>query len=133
MNRLRIRAYCGINDFFDRQITLRRRGWADFEGLIGHSDVEGAAVRFRVDGDSRYAHLSACAYDAHRNFAPIGNEDLFEHRHSMVAGAASPNGMQTMNNRRSRTSESPKLYSNRPATRKPVNADNAERAIQRVP
>ena len=68
-----------FDDAVYAQITFRRRCGADQIGLVGLQHVQGAAVRFRVDGYRDYAHLPASAYDANGDLAAIGDQNLSKH------------------------------------------------------
>jgi hypothetical protein len=42
--------------------------------------VHGVGIRRGVDRDGLNAHLAASAYNPERNLAPVGDQDLIEHR-----------------------------------------------------
>ena len=70
----------GGDDRGDVQVALGRRGGADADALVGQPHPHGAGVGLGVHGDGGDAHLLAGAVDAERDLAPVGDEDLVEHR-----------------------------------------------------
>src|SRR5687768_18399984 len=54
----------------------------DGERLVGLADVEGGAVRLRVDRRGGDAHGTARPGHAHGDLAAVGDEDLAEERHA---------------------------------------------------
>ena len=62
------------------QVALDRRRRPDADGLVGEGHVPRLGVGLGVHGDGRDAELAAGADDAHGDLAPVGDEDLVEHR-----------------------------------------------------
>ena len=67
------------HDPFDRKIALRSRRRAYRHGLIGHIDVQGVAVRLRIDRDGRDTHPARCPDDPAGDLAPVGDQNFPEH------------------------------------------------------
>jgi BirA family biotin operon repressor/biotin-[acetyl-CoA-carboxylase] ligase len=68
-----------VEDLGGVEVALARRPAPERVGLIGQPDVEAVTVEVRVDGDRCDAELAAGAHDPHRDFAPVGDQDLREH------------------------------------------------------
>ena len=49
------------------------------DGLISHLDVHGVGVGLGINRHRFDVELLACANNAHRNFAAIGDQYLFKH------------------------------------------------------
>src|SRR5690606_4305541 len=80
------------DDRGDVQIGLGRRRRADADALVGQAHPHGAAVGLGVNGDGGDSHLLACAVDAQRDLAPVGDQDLGEHgAQASSTTRASPN------------------------------------------
>jgi hypothetical protein len=80
-----------LQDAVDPQVRLARRRGADRVGLVGAPDVEGRAVRVRVDGDGGDAEVAAGADHAHGDLAAVRDQDLAEgararHQQLVTAG-----------------------------------------------
>ena len=65
-----------VDDLGDVEVGLGRAGAAEGEGLVGHLDVQGVAVRVGVDGDGGEAGIAAGPGDSDGDFATVGDEDL---------------------------------------------------------
>ena len=68
---------CG-DDVRDQEVALSRRRRAEYAGLIRQLDVQGVAIRRRVDGHRLDSQLVERADHAH-DLAPIRDEDAREH------------------------------------------------------
>src|SRR5207344_1249734 len=68
----------GLEHAVDAEVALRGGSGAHEEGLVGLSDVEGQAVRLRVDGHRLDSELATGPDDAHRDLPAVGDEDLAE-------------------------------------------------------
>ena len=66
-------------DFFDHEITFRGGRGTDGIGFVGEAHVERGAIHVAIDRNRAHAEFAACAHDAHRDFAAIGNQDFLEH------------------------------------------------------
>ena len=69
----------GGNDGRHVEVALRRRSGADTDRLVGQFDVFGLAVSLGIHHHGLDAEFTAGALDTQGNFAPVGNQDLFEH------------------------------------------------------
>ncbi|MCY1524665.1 hypothetical protein D9M68_596090 [compost metagenome] len=75
----------GIRDFGSRndgrhvQVAFTRRRGPDAHGFIGQAHVLGFAVSLGVHDHGLDAQLAASALNAQGDFAPIGDQDFFEH------------------------------------------------------
>ena len=67
------------DDRWDVQVAAGALGRADADGLIGETGVQRVAVRFRINRNRRDAEIFACANDAQRDLAAIGNQYLLKH------------------------------------------------------
>ena len=72
-----------------------RRGGPDADVLVGEAHVERVAVGLGVDGDRLDAELAAGRDDPQGDLAPVGDEDLLEHRRAAtlarrIANSVSP-------------------------------------------
>ena len=65
-----------LDDAIELEIGVGGGGAADVMRLVGVPDVDGAAVRVRVNGRGRDAQLPARAHDADRDLAPIRDQDF---------------------------------------------------------
>ena len=76
------------------EIGFARRGRADADRFVGQLHVHGLGVGGRMDGDRGDAQLLRGAQDAKRDFAAIGDQDLFEHLatspHAITQAGAAP-------------------------------------------
>src|SRR6476619_4006598 len=70
----------GVDQAFDRQVTLQRRRRSDMHGAIGRGDVRRTDIRVRVHRDRFNAQLAACVDDTQGNLAAVGDEDALDHR-----------------------------------------------------
>ena len=70
----------GIDDGVDVEIAVLGRRRPDPHGLVGHGDVERAGIGIGVDRDGADAEPPRRAHDAAGDLAPIGDEELGEHR-----------------------------------------------------
>ena len=75
-----------LDDFLDDDIGLRGRGGADMHGLVGHGDMQRAAIRVGIDGDGRNAELLRGLDDPAGDLAAIGDQDFLEHQVSSGPG-----------------------------------------------
>jgi len=64
------------------QIALARDSRPDTDGFISQQCVKAVFIRLRIHGHGLYAHLTAGADDADRDFTSIGNQNLVKHRYS---------------------------------------------------
>ena len=78
VNRVRAARDRRRDDVGDRQVRLGRGRLPDAHRFVRQLDVEAVGVGRRVDRDRREAELFARADDAHRDLAPVGDEDLGE-------------------------------------------------------
>src|SRR5579859_3466914 len=62
----------------DIEVRFSRRSSAQAHGFVGLSDVAGASIGIRIDGDGGDAHRATRAHDTASNLTPIGNEDFAE-------------------------------------------------------
>ena len=69
-----------LEDPVDAEVRLGRGRGADPVRLVRVADVERLAVGVRVDRDRADPQLVAAADDAHRDLAPVGDQDLAERR-----------------------------------------------------
>ena len=67
-----------VDDRVDAQVALARRRRTDVDGVIGGADMPRRGVGVAVDGDGLAADGVACADDAQRNLATVGNQDATE-------------------------------------------------------
>ncbi len=51
--------------------------------FIRHGDMQGIAVRIRIDGYGEDTHLSGGMNNATGNFSTVCNQDFFKHSHSL--------------------------------------------------
>jgi hypothetical protein len=65
---------CRRNYLFD--IEIRLFGWrtSDWHCLVRPPDMQRIAIEVGIDCHALNTHLTACAQDAHGDFAAIGNE-----------------------------------------------------------
>ena len=80
MNRVCLGLLRRVEDLVDNQIAFARRRRPDRICLIRHAHVKRAAVGFRIYGNRQDSHFAARPNNAHRNFTPVGNQDLVKHR-----------------------------------------------------
>jgi hypothetical protein len=69
----------GREDRLDVQVALAHRRRTDPHRLVAGFGVHRSFVGVAVDGDRGDAHPLAGARDAHRDLAPVGDQDLSEH------------------------------------------------------
>src|SRR5260370_13509876 len=77
--RMKRRGAMGVRDLDDPvelEVRLGGRCGADVMRLVRVANVDRVAVRVRIDRGGRDAQLAACAHDADRDLAAIGDEDL---------------------------------------------------------
>jgi hypothetical protein len=67
------------------QVRLRGRVPAEREGLVGHADVQGVAVRIRVHRDGGDALVAGGADDPDGDLPAVGHQDL-RHRTTLPGG-----------------------------------------------
>ena len=72
------------------EITVARRRRADAHALIGELDVHRVPVGGRIDRDGRDAELLGRTHDPERDFAPVGDQDLIEHRGGLPDRSQNP-------------------------------------------
>ena len=72
------------NDRRDVQIAVRRRRRANADGFIGQPHVHGISVGSGVHRHGSDTHFAAGTVDAQRDFAPVGDQDLLEHRRRLT-------------------------------------------------
>ncbi len=65
-----------LDDRLGAQVALGRGGGADRMGLVGQHHRQAAAVGLRVDHRAADPQLAQGAQDAHRDLAPVGDQDL---------------------------------------------------------
>ena len=80
MHRLALRRLGGRDDARDAQVALGRRRRPDADRLVGEADVQRVAVGGRVHRDGLDPELVERADHAHRDLAPVRDEDAGEHR-----------------------------------------------------
>jgi len=71
------------DDAGDVEVALLGRRRPDADLLVRVGDVEAVAVGRAVDGDRLDPQLLAGLDDAERDLAPVGDQDLLEHRRSL--------------------------------------------------
>ena len=76
MDRLSSGDQCGGEDAFGIQITVIGGGGADAVAFVRQGRMETVPVRFTVHSHRSDTHLFACPDDAHRDFPPVGDQDL---------------------------------------------------------
>ncbi len=69
----------GRNETWDAQIGVAAGRRADAHVVVGKAYVQRLAIRLGIHGDRLDIELTARTNDAQRDFAAIGNQDLFEH------------------------------------------------------
>ena len=69
----------GFQNLLGNEIARRCRGRPDMNGLIGHFDVNGVAVRIRIDRNCQDSHSPGGLDHAAGYLAAIGDQDLLEH------------------------------------------------------
>ena len=74
MDRVRPGRGGGLQDGVGSEITLRRRGGSDVDGLVRLGDMERVAVRIGIDGDGLQPQPMRGAPDAAGDLAAIGNQ-----------------------------------------------------------
>jgi len=79
MNRIRAVLPGRFEHPVDSQITFRRRRGTDVFRLICQPYVQRPAVGVREYGHARNIHVSQCPNDAHRDLAPVGDQNLLKH------------------------------------------------------
>ena len=70
------------------QVAAGALGRSDADRLVGEAHVRGVAVGLGIDGDGLNPQFLAGANDANRDFAAVGDEDLF--KPVRMANSASP-------------------------------------------
>ena len=80
----------GGDDRRNVEVTVTRGRRPDANAFVGEAYMHGVGVRRRVDGDGLNAEFAAGAQDAQRDFTPVGDEDLVEHRPYSIATSGSP-------------------------------------------
>src|SRR5262249_34720368 len=68
-----------LDDLVDDEIALRSLRRPDRHRIVGHFDVQGVAIRFRIDSDRRDSHPPRSFDDPAGDLAAIGNQDALEH------------------------------------------------------
>jgi hypothetical protein len=89
VDRLGAGAVGRLQDPIGVQVAVRRRRAADRDRLVGGGDVQRARVGLGVDRHRSDAHAPQRAQDADRDRAPVGDEDLAEHRRGQPFGHTS--------------------------------------------
>ncbi len=79
MHGLRAARLAGGDDLVDQQVALGRLGRTDGNGGIGHLDVQGVLIGFRIDRDRLDPHAAGGLDDPAGDFAAIGDQDSLEH------------------------------------------------------
>ena len=85
VDRLRVRHFGGRDDRRHVEVALRRWRRPDADRLVGELDVLRVAVGLRIDDHRLHSQLAAGALDAQRDLAPVGDQDLLEHRQGRPA------------------------------------------------
>ena len=78
MDRIGIGHLGGAQNTRDVPVALVSRRRPDADVLVGNPDMQRIGIGFRMDGDCPDAEFLACPDDTHGDFAPVGNQDLFE-------------------------------------------------------
>src|SRR5580698_10850947 len=73
------RALRCIDDLVNPKIGFGSCSGADKVSLVRFADVEGGAVDVGINGNGSDAHFVASTNDAHRDFSPVGDQNLLEH------------------------------------------------------
>jgi len=68
-----------LQNLLDDEVTLSRRCRTDVKGLIGHSDVKGAPVGIRIDGNGGDSHFPAGPNDPDGNLSSVRDKYFLEH------------------------------------------------------
>ena len=68
------------DDMRDVEVGTGRRRISDANRFVGKTNMKAVRICRGVNSDSSYAHFPAGAYNAQGDFAPIGNENLMEHK-----------------------------------------------------
>src|SRR6476646_4475846 len=76
------------DDFLDIEIRLGGRCRAKMVSLIGLAHMKSSPVYVGVHGYRLEPHLPARSNHAHRDFSPIGDENLLEHARGSAAALA---------------------------------------------
>ena len=79
MNRVRAGDRRRRQDRGNIEIAVARGRRPDADAFVGQAHMHGVGIRRRMHGDRMDAHLAAGAMDAQGDFAPIGDENFFEH------------------------------------------------------
>ena len=74
----------------DIEVAVAGRGRADADALVGEAHMHGVGVGGRVHRHRGDAELFRGPQDAQGDLAPVGNEDLVEHRHYSMTNRGSP-------------------------------------------
>jgi hypothetical protein len=80
VNRLGMMFARSLQDAIDVQVAFGRCGGSDVLGFVRHSHVLPSAVGIGIDGDAGDPHFTQSTDYANGNLAPIGDQDLTEHR-----------------------------------------------------
>jgi hypothetical protein len=79
VNSLRARPQRGLDDQILAQVTFSRRRGAEAYGFVSTRNVQGMAVRIRVDGHRGDVQTPQRPQDAAGNRAAVGDQHLVEH------------------------------------------------------
>jgi hypothetical protein len=69
----------GGDDAGNPEVRFPGRGRADADVIVREPDVQGFAIRFRVDRDRFDVQFLARADHAQRDLAAVGDQDFLEH------------------------------------------------------
>ena len=79
MNGIHVGDFRRADDAVNAQIAFGGGRLADANGLVGHLDVHGIGVDFRIDRDGADIQFLAGADDADGDFSAIGDQNFFKH------------------------------------------------------
>ena len=79
MHAIGARALRRIKDRFCIEIGFLRARPADVKSLVGAKSMQRAPVGIRINRNARNPHPPRSGEDAAGDFAPVGDEDFFEH------------------------------------------------------
>src|SRR5262245_27036287 len=82
MHRVALRRDCRIDEHFAVDIAALGRGRTDAERGVGERDAAQVTIGLGVDGNRLQTLLGTGPHDAQRDFAAIGDENLFHDRPS---------------------------------------------------
>ena len=79
MYRVHVRHFRGADNAVNAQVTVRRRGLADANRLIGQLHVHRIGIRLGIDGNGADIQFLAGANNPNGNLPAIGDQYFFKH------------------------------------------------------